>query len=319
LKANAYFQTKMDVVFFVPDDIKDYMGFGGTASFVAVLQYGDGSVTEQVKKIFSTDKALTALKDLSQVSVAAEFDIDFEAKLSKMSLGQIKLPDLSIGKLKIDGLLTTQRINGVLPGFYAYGTLEAESPTQVIMQFISKTAPFNKVFDSLLTSSVTKKIFEFFDSKSTKPDEFGVYLNTDSFGFNIKLKTSEIPGLSDILGPSLRINCKVRLATSGVTCGIHTSVAKWLSALIKGAEYVYGEVKEGIEEAEAAVKNLAEKGEHLVLEIGDAVDAAANKAAKSVKKFIKGNKIINAAKNGGKCVQKSVKKAFKKVKKAFRV
>ena len=55
LTANAYFQTSMDVVFFVPDDIKDYIGFGSTASVVAVLQYGGGSVTEQVKKIFSAD------------------------------------------------------------------------------------------------------------------------------------------------------------------------------------------------------------------------------------------------------------------------
>ena len=129
----------------------------------------------------------------------------------------------------------------------------------------------------MLTSKVTNLLFKFFDSQTTKPDEFGIWLNTDSFGFNLKLKTSDIPGLSVLIGSTLRLNCKVRLATSGVTCGIHTSVAKWLAALIKGVDYVYGDVKEAIEDAEATVKERAEQGEHLVLEIGDAVDSAANK------------------------------------------
>jgi hypothetical protein len=46
----------------------------------------------------------------------------------------------------------------------------------------------------------------------------------------------------------------------------------------KGAKIVYGDVKEAIEDAEATVKQKAEQGEQLVLEIGDAVVSTANKA-----------------------------------------
>ena len=100
---------------------------------------------------------------------------------------------------------------------------------------------------------------------------------------------------------------------------MHAGAPKWLAALIAAGKWVYSEVKAAAEDAEKFVKEAAAKAGHLVLEIGDALKVASNKAGKDVKKFLNKNKVVNAVKNGGKHAVKDVKKSFKKIKKAFRL
>ena len=69
-------------------------------------------------------------------------------------------------------------------------------------------------------------------------------MNTDSFGFMVDLDPSSIPELQPIVGNQLKMECKVRLASSGIVCGVHAGPPKWLAALIHAGEFIVGVVKD---------------------------------------------------------------------------
>jgi len=152
--------------------------------------------------------------------------------------------NLTPGEFEIDGMMSTQHISNVLPGLYIYGSVNVESPTQLIFQYLKNSDVMKKIFTSILPSSAYNKICDFFDKGKTKPNEFGVYINTNSFGFMVDLNPDAIPGLSIIIGKQLKIECKIRFASAGIVCGVHAGTPKWLAVLIHAGKFVYGEIKE---------------------------------------------------------------------------
>ena len=156
---------------FVPQEIREYIKLDG--HYQAALQYGDGSVTEQFRKAFSSHSPLALFRDLTQVTVASQFKATAVFKLSALSTDdKAKLPDIDLGELELDGLQSTQHINGVLPGIYLFGS--AERPTQLLFQYIRDSSVVKKMFGALLPSNALDKILDFFGSKKIKPNQFGV-------------------------------------------------------------------------------------------------------------------------------------------------
>jgi len=98
LAANVYFQaeTTTDNMTFIPEVVREYLEVDG--HYQAALQYGDGKVTEQIRKVFSSKKTLTAIKELTQVTVASQFKAKIKFLLSKLSTDHsAKLPDIDLG------------------------------------------------------------------------------------------------------------------------------------------------------------------------------------------------------------------------------
>ena len=105
--------------------------------------------------------------------MASQFKATAVFKLSALSTDdKAKLPDIDLGELELDGLQSTQHINGVLPGIYLFGS--AESPTQLLFKYIRDSSVVKKMFGALLPSNALDKILDFFGSKKIKPNQFGV-------------------------------------------------------------------------------------------------------------------------------------------------
>jgi hypothetical protein len=257
LNGNLYMHMKISTKGLLPEKVAKNLALGG--HIYGVFQLGDGSISNTLVKLFKNQPkdAEEFIRSLPGFTLAVQVNIFVVVKLKDITGGV--LPDLGMGNLvEMQAVLSTQTLpeSGLLPGLYLYASTGSASITNVI-----KYAAHN--FGGLINKLGGNGISDWL-TKVVKAAEgtmdglaFGLYINTNSFGFILSIPAVGSP--NPLVGDKVTLSCKIKLSTGAITCGYGDVMAKWASAVIRGGEMLVGEVKEFMEDAQdAAVKEIAD-------------------------------------------------------------
>jgi hypothetical protein len=285
ITGNVFRTAGVDMGNLLPAKLQKYLQVSGT--YTDILQIGDGSTTQTVKDLYSADSPIDVIDALTSVSHYGTFAISVYVKFDELTDGL--LGDLYLGDaLTINGLISTQTLNGVDPGMYLYASAGGANVMSNIISWFCTM--FGGIVDAIGGSNFASTLSSFFSSQSSgTTGKFGMFLNTDSFGFMTQLAATAdlftsfpLAGLMDL--GTITIECTMKLLTIGMICSIGYDEPKWVGALweaINGAyQLVIGSVKDS---ALAAWESVAETfgGIDLIEQWGNLADSASDVAAKA--------------------------------------
>jgi hypothetical protein len=285
ITGNVFRTAGVDLGKMLPVKAQKYLQVSGTYS--DIIQIGDGSVTQTVRDLYSADSPIDVIDSLTSVSHYGSFSISVYVKFDDLTNGL--LGDLYLGDaLTINGLMSTQTLNGLDPGMYLYASAGGVNVMSNIISWFCSS--FAGIVDAIGGSNFASTLSSFFGSQSSGTSgKFGMFLNTDSFGFMTQVAATAdlftsfpLGGLMDL--GTITIECTMKLLTIGMICSIGYDEPKWVGALwkaINGAyQLVIGSVKDS---ALAAWESVADTfgGIDLIEQWGNFADSASDVAAKA--------------------------------------
>jgi len=238
INGNVFNVVGIDLSNMLSKKTKKYMSASGT--FYDILQVGDGSMTDTVKDLFSSDTPMDVIEVLTKQSHYGSFSISLYVLFSDLTNGM--LTDLYLGDaLTINGLVSTQSMSGLEPGMYLYMQAGQMNLFSAIMSWFCTS--FAGILFKIGGAGLADKLTDLFsDTSSGSSGQLGVFLNTDSFGFITEVPASTvitglaIPGFD--LG-TITIECTMKLLTIGMVCSIGYDAPNWVGALWKAISGAY--------------------------------------------------------------------------------
>jgi len=275
LKGNLYAFVRFNTAGMVPDSLENYLGL--ECNLYAVVQVGSGVVTETVKEMAGSDNPVEFIKTVGKATLAGSGSIVLTLKLGHLT--DFYIPDVTLGELaSINVVLSTQSLpaNGLLPGAYFY----AYSGSDFIANMMNYAfKEFGNLISAILPDGAADWLEEAFETLSSAVFgklAFGLWLNTNSFGFVVT-----VPAL--IFG-EITLTCHVKLTTIGVSCGGGYDMPKWISALWEGTKMVIGAISDDMD---AALDAIETKMGHAAAQIGQVIDDVKDKAKGGAKGLAK--------------------------------
>jgi len=294
INGHTYMVVGVDLGNLLPASVDDLLQMSGTVYIVA--QIGDGSLTQTVRDLYSTSNPVQMLAMVSQMSVYASFSVSLYVKFSDLT--DNLLSDMYLGDaITINGLTTTQTIGDLLPGMYLYSETGIDAMAAVMSW---ATSSFAGIIDAIGGTNFASEFESLVSGADYGSSKFGLFLNTDSFGFMIEVPATAAIFAAFPLGGSmdlgtLEIECTVKLVSVGITCGIGYDSPRWLGALWKNAKMVLGAVSDT---ASAAFDSAVDAVGGLVADIqwGKVADKAGTVASKAAGPILE-SKYFNYASN----------------------
>lgn len=291
INGNVFRTLGVDLANMLPEKTQKYLQVSGT--FYSILQIGDGSVTQTIRDLYSADTPVDVLESLTSFSQFGSFSISVYFKFDDLTNGL--LSDLYLGdSLTINGLATTQTLDGAEPGLYLYAAAGEMNIMSAVMAWFCGS--FAGIIDAIGGTNFADTLSDFFAGQSSSSSgKFGIFLNTDSFGFMAEVEataalftTFPLAGAMDL--GTITIECTMKLMTIGMVCSIGYDQPKWVGAVweaINGAyQMVVGSVKDT---ALAAWESAADivGGIDFIEQWGNFADSASDTYAKARGEILK--------------------------------
>jgi len=240
INGNVFTVVDIDLSNMLPTKAQKYLQATGT--FYDILQIGDGSMTETVRDLYSADSPISAIETLTKQSHYGSFSISVYVLFDTLTNGM--LTDLYLGNaLTINGLLSTQSMSGLEPGMYLYMASGQMNLMSNIMSWFC--ASFSGIIAKIGGNDFAGALTDLFsDTSSGSKGQFGVFLNTDSFGFITEVPASTVITSGFPLGGAfdlgtITIECTMKLLTIGMVCSIGYDAPQWVGALWEAISGVY--------------------------------------------------------------------------------